>query len=76
MIHVELETFKHELIPQRLKCESELGKRIETDIYKQILNYELFEDDRVVPDYFPINWQTWFHLFDIEIKRTHAINSD
>lgn len=76
MIHIEIDTFEHELIPPRIKCESELARQIETEIYRQILNYELFEDDRVVPDYFPVTWKTWFHLFNIIVNTTHAKSDD
>lgn len=74
MIHIELDTFQQELIPPRLECETEIGRKIEEGIYKQILNYELFEDDRVVPEYFPIQWQTWFHLFGLVVEVTTVGN--
>ncbi len=71
MILIEMDTFEHEIIPNRLKCESEFARKIEAHIYRQFLNYELFEDDKVVRDYFPIHWQTWFHLFDTIIEVDH-----
>ncbi|MBC7960999.1 MAG: hypothetical protein H7X94_14155, partial [Vallitaleaceae bacterium] len=59
MIHLELWTFNQEVIPKRLRCESAMGRRIEMSLYEQFLNFELFGDDRVVPDYFPIYWDTY-----------------
>lgn len=72
MIHLELWTFGHEIIPKRLQCETELGRRIETSLYSNFLNFEIFGDDRVVPDYFPIAWDIYFDLFDIRIESIHA----
>lgn len=72
MIHLELETFKHEVIEPRLQCETEIGRKIESTLYDNFLNFELFGDDRVVPDYFPIMWDTYFHLFDQKIKVVKA----
>lgn len=72
LIVVEMDTFEHEIIPQKIKCETELGQKIETTLYRNFLNFELFEDDKVVADFFPINWLTWFHLFDVVVDVTHA----
>lgn len=72
MIHLELWTFKKDVIDKRLKCETPLARKIETTLYEQFLNAQLFGDDRVVPDYFPIYWQTEFNLFDIKIEVVHA----
>lgn len=76
MIMVEMGTFEQEVIPHRLQCESELGRDFERKMYQQILNHELFDDDKVVPDYFPVGHQTWFKLFDIDVDVTHAEGSD
>jgi hypothetical protein len=72
MIHLELGTFSHEVIPKRLRCESEIGRHIETLIYEQCINFDVFGDDKVVSDYFPIQWNTYFHLFDQQIKKVTA----
>ena len=68
MIHLELGTFAQEIIPERLRCEGEFARQIETELYSNFLNQELFDDDRVTPDYFPISYDTWFTLFDIQIQ--------
>ena len=72
MIHVELWTFGQEIIPQRLECESYEGRMIESSMYGLMLNAELFEDDRAVPDYYPINYKTWFKPFNIDVKKVEA----
>ena len=68
MIHLELGTFAQEIIPERLRCEGDFARQIETELYSNFLNQELFDDDRVTPDYFPISYDTWFTLFDIQIQ--------
>ena len=74
MIHLELGTFQHEIIPQLLKLESIEGRNIETSIYSNFLNYELFNDDMIVPDYYGIGWNKYFRLFDAEIISKHSTN--
>ncbi len=69
MIHLEMWTFAHEILPQRLKCQGEFAKWVETQLYCNFLNQELFDDDRVTPDYFPLNYDTHFELFGIEVKK-------
>ena len=76
MIHLELNTFSQEVIPKRLQCETEIGRRIETSLYESFLNLELFGDDKVVPDYFPIYWDTYFNLFDLQIKVIHTADAN
>ena len=63
IVHVELDTFEQEVIPQRLRCESEEGRALETALYRNFLNLTLFDDDWVVPDYFPVYWHAGFTPF-------------
>lgn len=72
MIHLELWTFEQEIIPQLLKCESIDGRNIESSIYRNFLNYEMFNDDMIVPDYYGIGWNTYFTLFNTPITSEHA----
>ena len=76
MIHVEMWTFENEIIPPLLKCESSTAREFEANLYRQFLNQELLEDDRPIPDYFPVQWKTWFNLFGIEAKRTTSTLSN
>ena len=50
MIHLEMWTFAQEIIPQRLQCKGEFAREVETNLYCNFLNQELFDDDRVTPD--------------------------
>ena len=68
MIHLEAETFEHEILPQRLRCEGQFAREIETAMYQNFQNQEYFDDDRVTPDYFGIRYDTGFTLFGIEMQ--------
>lgn len=74
MIHIEMWTFEHEILPQ-LKCESENGRMIELQFYRSFTNFEKINDDRVVPPYFPVTWDTWFYLFGAPIEIEHVSNA-
>lgn len=74
MIHVETWTFSGDIFPE-LKCTSETARKIEWQLLEQIVNYELIQDDRVVPPYFFYNWQIHRELFNLPIKTAHASNS-
>lgn len=72
VIHLELETFEQEVIPQRLRCEDPAARELEAALYRNFLNVSELDDDWVVPDYFPVVWRTWFFPFGHEITRTFA----
>lgn len=74
MVHLEMWTFSQEILPQRLKCQGEFARQVETALYCNFLNQELFGDDRVTPDYFPLNYDCWFQLFDIPVHVDHTTN--
>lgn len=76
MIHLELGTFAEEIIPQRLQCEGELARNIEWQLYSNFVNYEIFDDDKIVPDHFGVSYSTYFHLFGHEITAEHATNTE
>ena len=72
MVQLEMWTFEQEIIPQRLKCVTPKARALEEQLYRNFLNRELFDDDRVVPDYFPLSYDAWFRMFDIEVKVENA----
>lgn len=75
MLHLELGTFAPEVIPQRLCCEGELARDIEWRLYSNFLNYEIFDDDKLVPEYFGVGYSTFFTLFGQEISVSHATST-
>ena len=76
MIHLEIDTFIGEVLPQRLRCEGEEARNIEWQLYYNFLNYELFDDDKIVPDHFSVGYGTYFTLFGQKIEADHAVGSD
>lgn len=72
MIHLEMETFSHEILPQRMQCKGTFARVVEKQILDNYLNQELFDDDRVTPDYYPLEYDQWFRLFDVDVKIQHT----
>lgn len=72
MVHLEMGTFAQEIIPERLRCCTDFARKLETSLYCNFLNQELFDDDRVTPDYFGMNYDTHFELFGIQVKVDHT----
>ncbi|MDC7233652.1 MAG: hypothetical protein PQJ58_10495 [Spirochaetales bacterium] len=67
MIHVELWTFEQDVLPP-LRCETEAGREMEGVMTRCITNHEWIDDDRVVHDFYPLEWKTRFRLFDLDVK--------
>lgn len=74
MIHFETWTFENDLLPE-LKCTSEAARNIELQILREILNHESIGDDRVVPSWYNIGWDTRFVLFNMKVETEHATNA-
>jgi hypothetical protein len=68
MIHFELGSFQDEILQKRLKCEDRNARGIEADLYREFVNFEVFDDDKPVRNYFPVQWNTWFVPFDMEVR--------
>lgn len=75
MIHLEMWTFAEEILPQRLQCEGKFAREVETKLYCNFLNQELFDDDRVTPDHYPLAYDTHFTLFRIPVVKHNSIGS-
>lgn len=54
VIIVESGPFKNELIDER-KCTTLIGRSLETEMLYNIAHFELINDDRVMPDFIPVN---------------------
>lgn len=76
MFQLEMWSFNHEILPQRIRCEGAFARDVEWGLYANFLNQELLDDDRVTPDYYAINYDTWFRLFDIQVEEEFAKNAD
>lgn len=68
IIHLEAGTFQDEYMPGRLRCQGDFARQVEEKLYENFQNQELFDDDRVTPDYYQVTYDTFFRLFDIKIE--------
>lgn len=67
---IETGTFNRDFMPDGiLKCESETGKNIERQLVQNIRNYELINDDKVMPDTFDIYWSVGIDEHGFKIER-------
>ena len=71
MVVMEHGGFKDKILPHS-HCQSPLAKLIEEQLMMNIINHELINDDKIVPDFFRVYWQVGFKLFDMDIAMTHA----
>ncbi len=75
MVVLEIGGFRDEVYGPRLKCTTPLARNIENQLYSNFLNYELFNDDKIVLDYFPVHENIYFKPFDTAITKINANNS-
>lgn len=75
MVHIEIDTFEQEIIPSYLQCKDEAAREIEKILYRGFLNAELFLDDFVVNDYFPLGWDMDFLPCSLTVAQHNAENS-
>lgn len=68
LIHLEMGTFEQEILPERMHCSGEFARQIERTLYGNFLNQELFDDDRVTPDYYGMGYDSYFTLFGLPVK--------
>ena len=75
-IHVEVGTFGHEAITPQLKCSDPVAREIEYALIHSFIGLDDFNDDRVVPPYFQLTYDTDFALFGHHIKQTVMKKAD
>lgn len=76
LVVLEAATFSNEVITPRLECTGEFARSIEYDLYHNFVNQELFNDDKVTPDYFAVNYMQEFKLFDIDEHVEYATGKE
>ena len=72
MIRIEIETFEHQLLPQRQRCAGEEARRMERRMLRPIVNFTEFEDDTLVPAYYAVRKHTRFVPFGLSVKRRES----
>lgn len=75
MVVLEIGGFRDEVYLPRMQCETPLAREIENRLLSLFLRQEIYQDDSVVPDYFPVYYDTWFHAFGHKIKKVNAKGS-
>jgi hypothetical protein len=70
-------TFDGDFLPARIfRCTTEPAKSIEYQLLRNIRNYELLNDDKVMPDFFEINWFMEINEFGIPVEREVRRNKE
>jgi hypothetical protein len=66
---VETWTFDRDFMPAEIfRCQSEIGRAIETRLLRNIRNHELINDDKVIPDTYDISWFVDIDEFGVKIE--------
>ena len=68
VLTVELGTFAGDVIPPLLHCEGKKAREIESRLYSNLVNHEIFRDDFVVPDHWGVHYHNFFEPFNIQVK--------
>lgn len=68
MLVMETRSFAEDILPEA-KCDNPALIQIERQLLSNIVNHELIDDDKVIPDYFTVHWDITFRLFDLDIQR-------
>jgi len=71
VIVVEMDTFEQDMLPSP-RCESPAAMVLEQNLNRHLVNFEMIGDDKVVPDYYAVNWQIQVDEFGILIPQEHA----
>jgi hypothetical protein len=73
---VETWTFNPDMMPEGIFfCTSPKAREIEFTLLKNIREYELINDDKVIPDFYPLPWKVMVDWFGIPEGKTHATDS-
>lgn len=74
---IESWTFDRDFMPASIfQCESELGRRYEGPLLRNIRHHEILGDDHVCPDTFDIGWHFWCDEFGIEIPTSRVKDAE
>lgn len=74
MIIMETNTFYGDLV-DGVKCTTPEAQGIEISLICNIRNHELVDDDKVVPDYFPVDTQVYCKDFGIDAQVEHSTDA-
>ncbi len=70
---VETWTFDNDFMPEDLyRCQSPAARRVESVLLRNIREHELIDDDKVMPDFFPVDHAVSINEFGFDIETRHA----
>ena len=68
--------FDRDFMPESVfRCKSETGRHIERRLLRNILDHEILNDDKVVPDAFDIDWFTEIDAMGVRIEQENIPDS-
>lgn len=74
---VETWTFDRDFLPERIfYCQTSIGRSVEYQLLRNIRNFELLNDDKVMPDFFEINWILDIDEFGFKVARETRKDAD
>ncbi|MFA4945708.1 MAG: hypothetical protein WC789_13545 [Lentisphaeria bacterium] len=74
---IESWTFDRDFLPATLyRCQSEYGRRLETNFLRHIRHHEILADDHVCPGTLDMGWHVWHDEFGIEIKTEYVKDAE
>lgn len=68
MVRIEINTFEQDVLPPLQVCEGAAARDIEKRMLRPIANFTLFEDDTLVPAYYPVCEHSHFVPFGLRVK--------
>jgi len=75
VIVMEMDTFERDMLPES-KCQSPSAKTIEKTLIRHVINFELIHDDKVMPPYYPVDWQIYIKPFGLDFVKDRAADSE
>ncbi len=74
---IETWTFDRDFMPESVfRCQTHTGREIETQLLRNLRNYELIDDDKVMPKTFDIGWFIEDDEFGVTIPRETVPDAD
>lgn len=74
---VETETFRQDMVPDyMLYCTDPMAREMEYRFLKYIREFELIQDDKVIPDVFEIPIHTEIDEFGFPVEECHALDAN
>lgn len=73
LIVMEMDSFEQEMFP-KFRCITPIAIEVEKSLLRHIINYEMIGDDKVVPDYYSMDWEISIDEFGLDLNKQFAEN--